>query len=216
MKIVPSILDCDFGYLSEEIKRIENTGIDMLHIDVMDGCFVPNISFGFPILNAVKRATNLPFDIHLMIDKPEIHIEKFLAYEPKYLTFHLEATENIQEIINTIKSTSTKVGLAINPSTSLDEIEPYFAQIDLVLFMTVEPGFGGQSFDKNVLNKINAAKYLKEQKKLCNLLFQVDGGINDQSIKYFNDNTIDLAVAGTFIFKGNDYKEQIRKLQISP
>lgn len=213
MEIVPSILDCDFGNLNKEIKEIEKAEINMLHIDVMDGCFVPNISFGFPILNAMKRVTSIPLDIHLMIEKPEMYVERFLAYEPEYLTFHIETATNIQKVINVIKKTSTKVGIATKPSTSLDKVEPYLDQIDLLLFMTVEPGFGGQSFNQNVLKKIEKAKQLKEQRELSKLLFQVDGGINEQTINYIEEDMIDFAVAGTFIFKGNDYKEQIKKLQ---
>ncbi len=213
MKIAPSILACDFANMGQEIKNITNAGADMIHIDIMDGNFVPNISFGPSITKSIRKYTNLPFDVHLMIREPHKYIRQFVDAGADMITFHVEAETNVSETIELIKGYGVKVGLSIKPKTKVDEIFNYLDKIYMVLIMSVEPGFGGQSFMTDMMDKVREVK--KYAKNLNNnLLIEVDGGINEETIKYVKDAGTDICVAGTSIFSSNNYREAISKLRI--
>lgn len=213
MKIAPSILACDFANMGQEIKNITNAGADIIHIDIMDGNFVPNISFGPSITKSIRKYTNLPFDVHLMIQEPHKYVRQFVDAGADIITFHVEADTNVLETIELIKGYGVKVGLSIKPKTKVDEIFNYLDKIYMVLIMSVEPGFGGQSFMTDMMDKVREIK--KYAKNLNNnLLIEVDGGINEETIKYVKDAGADICVAGTSIFSSNNYREAISKLRI--
>ena len=214
IQISPSILAGDFSNLGLEIKRLEQAGADMIHVDVMDGHFVPNLTIGPPVIRSLRRYTDLPFDVHLMISPVHKYIKNFSDAGSDIITIHPEATENIKNSINLIKSLGKKVGLSLNPDTPIDIIKNYFNEIDLVLVMTVYPGFGGQKFITKILDKIKDLKRIKDEKKL-NFDIEVDGGINLN-----NNNTVikagaNILVSGTTIFKENngDIKKNIELLR---
>ncbi len=214
IQISPSILAGDFSNLGLEIKRLEQAGADMIHVDVMDGHFVPNLTIGPPVIKSLRRYTDLPFDVHLMISPVHKYIKNFSDAGSDIITIHPEATENIKNSINLIKSLGKKVGLSLNPDTPIDIIKNYFNEIDLVLVMTVYPGFGGQKFITKILDKIKDLKKIKDEKKL-NFDIEVDGGINLN-----NNNTVikagaNILVSGTTIFKENngDIKKNIELLR---
>lgn len=219
IKIAPSILSADFANLQHEVSKLEESGADMLHIDVMDGHFVPNITMGPAIVKAIRAHSNLTFDVHLMVNKPENMIGDFAKAGADIITFHPEATTHIDRVLTQIKSHNIKAGIALLPSTSPDIIDYIFDKIDLILVMTVNPGFGGQDFLHSQLPKI---KYLKE--KMTPLSYQnaqhrpilaVDGGINDVTAKLCVEAGADLLVSGSFIFKSNNYKHQIQLIRNS-
>ena len=198
----PSILASDMLKLGEEIKKIEKSGSKYVHIDVMDGVFVPNISFGMPIISAVDKATDLVLDVHAMIVDPDKYIDDFIKNGADIVTFHLEALDNerILKAINKIHSQGKKVGISIKPKTPVEEIFPYIKLIDMVLVMTVEPGFGGQSFMHDMMKKVSAIKeYANNLGKEIDI--EVDGGINDETIKIANDAGANIFVLGTAFFK---------------
>ena len=203
IQISPSILSADFSQLSNEIKRLEDGGADMIHVDVMDGHFVPNITIGPPVIKSLRKYTDLPFDVHLMISPVHKYIEDFSRAGSDIITIHPEATENVKDSIDLIKSLRRKVGLSLNPDTPIDKIEKYLNQIDLVLVMTVYPGFGGQKFIPKVLNKIKNLKNFKDENKL-KFDIEVDGGINFENNKLAIDAGANILVSGTTIFKNND------------
>ena len=214
IQISPSILAGDFSNLGLEIKRLEQAGADMIHVDVMDGHFVPNLTIGPPVIKSLRRYTDLPFDVHLMISPVHKYIKNFSDAGSDIITIHPEATENIKNSIDLIKSLGKKVGLSLNPDTPIDIIKNYFNEIDLVLVMTVYPGFGGQKFITKILDKIKDLKRIKDEKKL-NFDIEVDGGINLN-----NNNTVikagaNILVSGTTIFKENngDIKKNIELLR---
>ena len=214
LQISPSILAGDFSNLGLEIKRLEQAGADMIHVDVMDGHFVPNLTIGPPVIKSLRRYTDLPFDVHLMISPVHKYIKNFSDAGSDIITIHPEATENIKNSIDLIKSLGKKVGLSLNPDTPIDIIKNYFNEIDLVLVMTVYPGFGGQKFITKILDKIKDLKRIKDEKKL-NFDIEVDGGINLN-----NNNTVikagaNILVSGTTIFKENngDIKKNIELLR---
>ena len=214
IQISPSILAGDFSNLGLEIKRLEQAGADMIHVDVMDGHFVPNLTIGPPVIRSLRRYTDLPFDVHLMISPVHKYIKNFSDAGSDIITIHPEATENIKNSIDLIKSLGKKVGLSLNPDTPIDIIKNYFNEIDLVLVMTVYPGFGGQKFITKILDKIKDLKRIKDEKKL-NFDIEVDGGINLN-----NNNTVikagaNILVSGTTIFKENngDIKKNIELLR---
>ena len=201
--ISPSILAGDFSQLGKDIQKLENAGADMIHVDVMDGHFVPNITIGPPVIKSLRKYTDLPFDVHLMISPVHKYIEDFSKAGSDIITIHPEATENVKDSIDLIKSLGKKVGLSLNPDTPIDKIEKYLDQIDLVLVMTVYPGFGGQKFISKVLNKIKNLKNIKDENKF-QFDIEVDGGVNFENNKLAIEAGANILVSGTTIFKNND------------
>ena len=210
IQISPSILSADFSNLEKDIKKLETAGADMIHVDVMDGHFVPNITIGPPVIKALRNKTSLPFDVHLMISPVHKYIKDFANAGADIITIHPEATPNLQESIDEIKSFKKKVGISLNPDTKIDIIEDYLDKVDLILIMSVYPGFGGQKFISDVLEKIKNLKDLKDKKKL-NFDIEVDGGINFSNFKSVIDAGANVLVSGTTIFKENngDIKKNI-------
>ena len=206
-KILPSILSADFANLERDIKELENIGIDMFHIDVMDGNFVPNISFGFPIIEAIRPKTDKIFDCHLMIANPENYVEQFCKVGCDMISFHIEATNHADRLIQVIKDNGKKAGIVLNPQTSLESIKYLLPKVDYVLIMTVNPGFGGQKFIPEMLEKIEELAKIREEKNY-NFLIEVDGGINVETSKACRDKGADILVCGSFLFGASD-KEKI-------
>ena len=209
--ISPSILSADFANLEKDIKTVENAGADWIHIDVMDGHFVPNITIGVPVVKSIRKVTPLPLDVHLMIENPDKYIEPFAAAGADILTFHYEAVNNSQiiEIIKQIHSYGIKAGLSIKPKTNPDEIFKYLSEIDLLLIMTVEPGFGGQKFMNDCAEKIKVIKPNAPK----NLIIQVDGGINDITGEICKNYGADSLVAGNYIYKSDNIEQAIKSLR---
>ena len=205
IKIAPSILSADFGQLGSEIKRLEEAGADMIHVDVMDGHFVPNLTVGPPVINTLRKYTKLPFDVHLMISPVHKYIKDYAEAGANIITIHPEATDNLQESIKHIKNFGKKVGVSLNPNTQIDIIEKLLVEINLVLIMSVHPGFAGQKFIPNVLDKIKELKKIKDKKNL-NFDIEVDGGINFDNSKLVIEAGADILVSGTTIFKNNLYE----------
>mgnify|MGYP003312584891 FL=1 len=201
--ISPSILAGDFSQLGKDIQKLEDAGADMIHVDVMDGHFVPNITIGPPVIKSLRKYTDLPFDVHLMISPVHKYIEDFSKAGSDIITIHPEATENVKDSIDLIKSLGKKVGLSLNPDTPINIIEKYLDQIDLVLVMTVYPGFGGQKFISKVLNKIKNLKNIKDENKF-QFDIEVDGGVNFENNKLAIEAGANILVSGTTIFKNND------------
>ncbi len=216
IKIAPSILSADFGQLGSEIKRLEEAGADMIHIDVMDGHFVPNLTVGPPVINTLRKYTKLPFDVHLMISPVHKYIKDYAEAGANIITIHPEATDNLQESIKHIKNFGKKVGVSLNPNTPIDIIEKLLVEINLVLIMSVHPGFAGQKFILNVLDKIKELKKIKDKKNL-NFDIEVDGGINFDNSKLVVEAGANILVSGTTIFKNNkgDIKKNIDILKLS-
>ena len=203
IQISPSILSADFSQLGSEIKRLEEGGADMIHVDVMDGHFVPNLTIGPPVIKTLRNYTKLPFDVHLMISPVHKYIKDYADAGADIITIHPEATDNLTESINLIKKLNKKVGVSLNPNTKLNIINNVLSQIDLVLIMSVFPGFGGQKFMPEVVEKIKALKKIKEEKKL-NFDIEVDGGINFTNNKIVIQAGANILVSGTTIFKENN------------
>ena len=210
IKISPSILSADFSQLGQEIKNLENSGADMIHVDVMDGHFVPNLTIGPPVIKALRKYTNIPFDVHLMINPVHKYIKDYAESGADIITIHPEATSSLQESIDEIKKFKKKVGLSLNPDTKIEVIEKYLDQIDLVLVMSVFPGFGGQKFIKDVLKKIKKISEIKHKKNF-QFDIEVDGGINFSNFKEVLEAGANVLVSGTTIFKENngDIKKNI-------
>ena len=209
--ISPSILSSDFANLGRDIRLIENCGADWVHIDVMDGHFVPNITIGAPVVKSIRRVTKLPFDVHLMIENPKNYIKAFIEAGADIITFHFEAVErrDVIEIADYIKSFGVKAGLSIKPKTNPDEIIEYLGYLDLVLVMTVEPGFGGQKFIPECAQKIPLIKQFADE----NLIIQVDGGINAQTARVCTRLGANSLVAGSYIFNSENVSEAIESLR---
>ena len=216
IKIAPSILSADFGQLGSEIKRLEEAGADMIHVDVMDGHFVPNLTVGPPVINTLRKYTKLPFDVHLMISPVHKYIKDYAEAGADIITIHPEATDNLQESIKHIKNFGKKVGVSLNPNTQIDIIEKLLVEINLVLIMSVHPGFAGQKFIPNILDKIKELKKIKDKKNL-NFDIEVDGGINFDNSKLVIEAGANILVSGTTIFKNNkgDIKKNIDTLKLS-
>lgn len=208
--ISPSILSADFANLERDIKKVEEAGADWIHVDVMDGHFVPNISIGIPVVKSLKKITSLPLDVHLMIENPEKYIESFIKAGADIITFHYEAApDKILEIAAKIKSLGAKVGLSIKPKTQVKEILDFLSELDMVLIMTVEPGFGGQSFMHDCAQKIPELK----QNAPENLIIQVDGGINNVTGHICTSLGANSLVAGNYIYGHTDIKQAVQSLK---
>lgn len=209
--VSPSILSADFANLERDIKKVEDCGADWVHVDVMDGHFVPNITIGIPVVKALQPVTKLPLDVHLMIENPEKYVEQFAKAGADILTFHYEAVdkEEIIPLINKIKSLGVKVGISIKPKTAPQVLEEFLQLVDLVLVMTVEPGFGGQKFMSDCADKI---EYIKKYAK-TELIIQVDGGINAQTGKICTQKGATSLVAGSYIYGAADKKAAIESLK---
>ena len=216
IQISPSILSADFSQLGDEIKRLEKGGADLIHVDVMDGHFVPNLTIGPPVIKSLRKYTNLPFDVHLMISPVHKYIKDYAAAGSDIITIHPEATNNLDKSIKHIKKFNKKVGVSLNPDTSVDKIINNLLDIDLVLVMSVFPGFGGQKFMPEVLEKIKFLSKIRNEKKF-NFLIEVDGGINFSNSKTVIDAGADILVSGTTIFKENkgDIKKNIEILRMA-
>jgi len=212
IKISASILNCDFSKLGEEISRLEAAGVDMLHLDIMDGLFVPNISFGPSIVSAVRKCTNLPLDVHLMIDRPERYVEDFASAGADILTVHVEASIHLNRTIQMIKSMGMKAGVSLNPSTPLATVEWVLADVDQILQMTVNPGFGGQQFIESMTSKILT---LKEMTIISSrdIDIEVDGGINTQTISKVVGAGANVIVCGAVLFNSDDMNKTVKALR---
>tara|TARA_B100002052_G_scaffold187424_1_gene170783 strand:+ start:922 stop:1581 length:660 start_codon:yes stop_codon:yes gene_type:complete len=214
IQVSPSILSADFSKLGEDIKRLEDSGADMIHVDVMDGHFVPNLTIGPPVIKSLRKYTKLPFDVHLMIDPVHKYIKDYSDAGADIITFHPEATKNVQETINLIRSLNKKVGISLNPNTEIKAAEQYLDKIQLILIMSVYPGFGGQKFINEVVKKIKDLDQIRKDHKL-NFKIEIDGGINFETSKIAIDAGVDILVSGTTVFKENngDLKKNIKTLK---
>ena len=214
IQISPSILSADFSQLGNEIKKLEDGGADMIHVDVMDGHFVPNLTIGPPVIKALKKQSSMLFDVHLMISPVHKYIEAYSEAGADIITIHPEATDDLQSSISKIKSLNKKVGVSLNPETKIDVIMNYLEQINLVLIMSVNPGFGGQKFMPEVLIKVKALKKIQEEKGL-DFDIEIDGGINFDNSKVAIEAGANILVSGTTVFKSNngDIKKNIELLK---
>ena len=214
IQISPSILSADFSQLGNEIKRLENAGADMIHVDVMDGHFVPNLTIGPPVIEALKKYSSIPFDVHLMISPVHKYIESFAKAGADIITIHPETTDNVKDSIDKIKQLKKKVGISLNPETKVEIVEELLDQIDLILIMSVNPGFGGQKFMPQVLEKVEKLDKIRKDKRL-NFNIEIDGGIDFENSKLAINSGVDILVSGTTIFKSNngDIKKNIDLLR---
>ncbi|MBQ7962352.1 MAG: ribulose-phosphate 3-epimerase [Clostridia bacterium] len=212
MLISPSILASDFSHLADEVISIEKAGADLVHIDVMDGMFVPNITLGAPVIKCLRGKTALPFDVHLMIEEPKRYIGDFASAGADIITFHIEATDDVRGTIEEIKKHGIKAAISLKPKTPAEAVFPYLDDLYMVLVMTVEPGFGGQSFMPDMMPKVRAIREEAVRRGL-DMRIQVDGGIDDKTVSQATENGADVLVAGSYVFRAQDRKDAIEKLR---
>ena len=209
--IAPSVLAADFGHLERDVQMVDRSEAAWVHVDVMDGCFVPNISFGFPVLRAVRRATQKPLDVHLMIIEPERYIARFAHDGADWVTFHLEATDDALHCVHLIRESGAKVGVSIKPKTPVESLRPILSEVDMVLVRSVEPGFGGQKFIPESLDRIRELRTMAE-KLNPELLIEVDGGISSENAHLLYEAGANVLVAGSSVFKAEDPEAEIRAM----
>jgi ribulose-phosphate 3-epimerase len=210
--IAPSILSADFSKLGDEIKSVEAAGADWIHVDVMDGHFVPNITIGPLVVEAVRRVTSLPVDVHLMIENPDRYIEDFAKAGADLISVQVEACVHLNRTIHMIKELDRRAGVVLNPSTPLSSLEWIMEDVDFIMIMSVNPGFGGQKFIPNSLDRVRALRKMIRDRGLTTLI-EIDGGVNEKTIKNISDAGVDVFVAGSAIFKSPDYKKTIAKFR---
>ncbi len=210
--IAPSILSADFSKLGDEIKSVEEAGADWIHVDVMDGHFVPNITIGPLVVEAARRVTSLPIDVHLMIENPDRYIKDFAKAGADLISVQVEACVHLNRTIQIIKESGLRAGAVLNPSTPLSSIEWIIEEVDFIMIMSVNPGFGGQNFIPNSLDKVGALRKMIRDRGLATLI-EIDGGVNEKTIKNISDAGVDVFVAGSAIFKNPDYKKTIDRFR---
>lgn len=211
-RLSASILSADFGRLAEEVEAVEQAGADWIHVDVMDGHFVPNITIGPDVVKSIRRATSLPLDVHLMIEKPERYLREFVDAGADWLGVHVEVSPHLHRTIQTIRELGSRPVVTVNPATPLCAIEPILPEVDMVLLMTVNPGFGGQSFIQGVLQKIRDCRRLIDRLQL-RVLLEVDGGVNETTAEELARAGVDVFVAGSAVFNGGNYAANIARLK---
>jgi ribulose-phosphate 3-epimerase len=215
--LAPSILSADFSILGQQIKEVEEAGADIIHLDIMDGRYVPNITFGPPVVESIRKITDLPFDAHLMIVEPEKYISDFIKAGVNMISFHMDATIHAHRVVDMIKSNDVKAGVVLNPATPVNTLEEIIYYIDYVLIMSVNPGFGGQKFIPQTAEKVKKLKLLMEETNRTDILIEIDGGVNQDNINYLSMLGVNIFVAGNAVFKGN-IKENVvnlkRKMEI--
>lgn len=211
-KLSPSILSADFSQLGKQVALIEKGGADLIHVDVMDGHFVPNISFGAAVMKSVRESTNLNFDVHLMIEEPDLYIDDFLTDKTEYITVHQEACRHLHRTIGHIKSLGIKAGVSLNPATSIETLTEIISDVDLILLMSVNPGFGGQKFIQGTLDKIRRLSAMRKSTG-TGFMIEVDGGVNLENAASLIEAGADILVAGSAVFGAEDIVERIREFK---
>ncbi|MCI8646807.1 MAG: ribulose-phosphate 3-epimerase [Firmicutes bacterium] len=209
MQLAPSILSADFSRLGEDVSLVEQAGADVIHVDVMDGHFVPNISYGAVVMKSLLGRTKLPFDVHLMIEHPDQYVEDFVTEQTEYITVHQEACTHLHRTLQHIKGLGVKAGVALNPATPLAALDYILEEADLILIMSVNPGFGGQKFIPSALRKVRELKALKKKQGL-GFTIEIDGGVSLDNVKTITDAGVELVVAGSSVFKADDVKARVR------
>jgi len=211
--IAPSVLSADFSKLGEEIKKVEKGGADIIHLDIMDGRYVPNITFGIPVVESIRPITELPFDAHLMIVEPEKYVEDFIKAGVNMISFHMDATIHSHRLVEKIKNLGAKAGVVLNPATPVNTLEEIIHYIDYVLIMSVNPGFGGQKFIPQTLQKVKKLKILMEETGRTDILIEIDGGIKEENIREVSAAGVNIFVAGSSVFKAENPAEAVKKLK---
>jgi len=212
MKIAPSILSANFGNLADDVKAVCDAGADLIHVDVMDGHFVPNMTMGPMIVEAVAKASSKPLDIHFMVENIPFFIDIYKHLKPEFISFHIEEEKHINRVVQKIRNEGIKPAVVLNPATPVSLLEYIVEDVDMVLLMSVNPGFGGQKFIPSVLEKVKELRELAE-KKNPKLLIEIDGGVNDKNASLLKEAGADILVAGSYVFKHEDYKKAIDKLR---
>ncbi len=213
MLVAPSILSADFGNLANDVKAICEGGCDLVHVDVMDGHFVPNLTIGPVVVSAVAKAATKPLDIHLMVENNTFFVDLFAPLKPGYITFHMEEEKHPNRLVQYIRELGIKPGVVLNPHTPAEAVEYLLQDVDMVLVMSVNPGFGGQKFIPNVVEKIKRLKALRDRIN-PDCLIEIDGGVNDENIQMLRDAGVDVCVAGSYVFKHESYETAINNLKV--